>query len=52
MTEKGHVVSRAMYGQVIFNLNHAALIGFEPLQKVQKLAFANRDFSNIMPSKI
>jgi hypothetical protein len=47
ITEKGHVVSRSIYGQVIFNLNHAALIGFEPLQKVQKLAFANRDFSNI-----
>jgi hypothetical protein len=47
ITEKGNVVSRSMYGQVIFNLSNAALIGFEPLQKVQKLAFANRDFSNI-----
>ncbi|RZJ17385.1 MAG: AsmA family protein, partial [Acinetobacter sp.] len=47
MTDKGQVVSRAMYGQVIFNLSNAALIGFEPLKKVQKLAFANRDFSNI-----
>ncbi|WP_316772003.1 AsmA family protein [Pedobacter frigiditerrae] len=47
MTDKGKVVSRAMYGQVIFNLSNAALMGFEPLQKVQKLAFANRDFSNI-----
>ncbi len=47
ITEQGHVVSRSIYGQVIFNLNNAALVGFEPLQKVQKLAFANRDFSNI-----
>jgi hypothetical protein len=47
ITDKGSVVSRAMFGQVIFNLSKAALIGFEPLQKVQKLAFANRDFSNI-----
>ncbi len=47
ITDKGNIVSRAMYGQVIFNLNNAALIGFEPLQKVQKLAFPNRDFSNI-----
>ncbi|MDQ8054054.1 MAG: AsmA family protein [Pedobacter sp.] len=48
ITPKGEIVSRSMYGQVIFNLNQAALIGFEPLQKVQKLAFANRDFSNIV----
>jgi hypothetical protein len=47
ITDQGSVVSRAMYGQVIFNLSNAALMGFEPLQKVQKLAFANRDFSNI-----
>ncbi|MES2652684.1 MAG: AsmA family protein [Bacteroidota bacterium] len=47
ITDKGSVVSRAMYGQVIFNLNNAALIGFEPLQKVQKFAFKNRDFTNI-----
>lgn len=47
ITDGGAVVSRSMYGKVIFNLKNAALIGFEPLQKVQKLAFANRDFSNI-----
>lgn len=47
ITNKGYIVSRAMYGQVIFNLRNAALVNFEPLQKVQKLAFANRDFSNI-----
>ncbi len=47
ITDKGSIVSRAMYGQVIFNLNNAALVGFEPLQKVQKFAFKNRDFSNI-----
>lgn len=47
ITDKGNIVSRAMYGQVIFNLNQAALIGFEPLQKIQKFAFPNRDFSNI-----
>lgn len=47
ITDKGKIVSRSMFGEVIFNLKNAALIGFEPLQKVQKLAFANRDFSNI-----
>lgn len=52
ITDKGTIVSRAMYGKVIFNLNKAALVGFEPLQKVQKLAFANRDFSNIAIEKL
>ncbi|MCY1520960.1 hypothetical protein D9M68_557550 [compost metagenome] len=47
ITDKGVLVSRAMYGQVIFNLRQAALIGFEPLQKVQRLAFRNRDFNHI-----
>ncbi len=48
ITDKGNIVKRAMFGKVIFNLNNAALINFEPLRKVQKLAFANRDFSNIV----
>jgi len=47
ITNTGSIVSRTMYGQVIFNLNHAALVGFEPLEKVQKFAFKNRDFTNI-----
>jgi len=47
ITDNGSIVSRAMYGQVIFNLNNAALVGFEPLEKVQKFAFKNRDFKNI-----
>lgn len=52
ITDKGAIVSRAMYGQVIFNLSHAALMNFEPLQKVQKFAFKNRDFSNITIDKL
>jgi hypothetical protein len=48
MTEKGNIVKRSMYGKVNFSLKKAALVNFEPLQKVQKLAFANRDFSNIV----
>lgn len=47
ITDKGNIVSRAMYGQVIFNLNNAALVDFEPLQRIQKFAFKNRDFTNI-----
>ncbi|RYF24779.1 MAG: AsmA family protein [Flavobacteriales bacterium] len=48
ITDKGSIVKRSMYGKVIFNLSKAALVKFEPLQVVQKYAFANRDFSNIM----
>lgn len=48
ITEKGVIVKRSMYGKVNFTLNKAALVNFDPLQKVQKLAFANRDFSNII----
>ncbi|WP_199140643.1 AsmA family protein [Pedobacter sp. ASV12] len=47
ITEKGNIVSRSMYGQVVFNLNNAALVGFEPIQKVGKFAFPNRNVSNI-----
>ena len=52
ITDKGSIVSRAMYGQVIFNLSNAALVGFEPLQKVQNFAFKSRDFSNITIPKL
>ncbi len=52
ITDKGAIVSRAMYGQVIFNLSDGALVGFEPLQKVQRFAFPNRDFSNIVISNL
>ncbi|RZK42452.1 MAG: AsmA family protein [Pedobacter sp.] len=52
ITDQGKIVSRAMYGQVIFNLNNAALVNFEPLQKVQKFAFKSRDFKNITIDKL
>ena len=52
ITDNGSIVSRSMFGQVVFNLSNAALVNFEPLQKVQKLAFANRDFSNIAIEKL
>lgn len=52
ITDKGNIVSRSMYGQVQFNLNNAALIGFEPLQRIQKFAFKNRDFTNITISNL
>jgi hypothetical protein len=52
ITEKGVMVKRSMYGQVIFNLNKAALVGFEPIQSVGKLAFPNRNLSNIEITKL
>lgn len=52
ITQSGNIVKRSMYGKVNFNLTNAALVHFEPLQKVQKLAFANRDFSNITMEKL
>jgi hypothetical protein len=52
ITDKGAIISRSMYGKVLFNLSNAALMKFGPLQKVQQLAFANRDFSNIDIEKL
>ncbi|WP_379089050.1 hypothetical protein [Pedobacter sp. UC225_65] len=52
ITEKGDIVKRSMYGQVIFNLSNAALVGFEPIEKVGKFAFPNRDLSNIAIEKL
>ncbi len=47
ITDKGVVVKRSMYGKVNFHLNKAALIGFEPMGKVGKFAFPNRDLNHI-----
>jgi len=52
MTEKGTMVKRSIYGQVIFNLSKAALVGFEPIEKVGKFAFPNRNLSNIEIPKL
>lgn len=47
ISDGGEIASRSMYGQVIFSLKEAALIGFEPLKKVQRFAFKKRDFDHI-----
>ncbi|PST81669.1 AsmA family protein [Pedobacter yulinensis] len=47
LTDQGRLVSRSTSGRVKFNLRKGALLNFEPLQKVEKFAFKNRDFSNI-----
>jgi len=43
----GKILPRSMYGKVIFNLKNAALVNFEPLRKVGKFAFANRNLSDV-----
>ncbi|MFC4212697.1 AsmA-like C-terminal region-containing protein [Pedobacter lithocola] len=47
ISQAGKILPRSINGKVIFNLKKAALVNFEPLQKVGKLAFANRNLSNI-----
>ena len=48
----GFIVPGSFIGKVKFNLKEGALIGFEPLEKVGRFAFPNRDFSNISISEI
>lgn len=52
ITNQGNIVKKSMYGQVIFDLNKAALVGFEPIRKVGKFAFPNRNLSNIEIDKL
>ncbi|WP_199120031.1 AsmA family protein [Pedobacter sp. ASV28] len=47
ITEKGNIVPRSIFGNVNFTLNKAALMGFEPLEKVGKFVFRSRNLSNI-----
>ncbi|MFC3559759.1 AsmA family protein [Pedobacter jamesrossensis] len=47
ISHTGKILPRSINGKVIFNLKNAALINFEPLEKVGKLAFANRNLSDI-----
>lgn len=43
----GKILPRSINGKVVFNLNNAALVNFEPMVKVGKFAFANRNLSNV-----
>lgn len=52
MTQKGNMIKRSMFGNVVFNLKNAALVNFEPLKKVGKFAFPNRDLANITMDKL
>lgn len=52
ITEGGNIVKKSIYGQVIFTINKAALVDFEPIRKVGKFAFPNRNLSNIEIDKL
>ena len=52
ITTKGNLVPKSMYGKVNFTLDQAALVGFEPLEKVGKFIFRSRNLSNIALEKL
>lgn len=52
ISHTGKILPRSISGQVIFNLNNAALVNFEPMVKVGKFAFANRNLSNVEIKKL
>ncbi|MCX2574666.1 AsmA family protein [Pedobacter sandarakinus] len=47
ISHSGKILPRSINGKVVFNLNNAALVNFEPMVKVGKFAFANRNLSNV-----
>jgi len=47
ISHTGKVLPRSINGKVVFNLSNAALVNFEPMVKVGKFAFANRNLSNV-----
>ncbi len=52
VTNKGNVVPKSMHGKVNFTLDQAALVGFEPLEKVGKFVFRSRNLSNVQLEKL
>lgn len=52
VTAKGNMVPKSMHGKVNFTLDKAALIGFEPLEKVGKFVFRSRNLSNVELEKL
>ncbi|TKK70905.1 hypothetical protein FC093_04210 [Ilyomonas limi] len=45
--EKGNLIKNSMLGNLQFSLKKGALVGFKPLEDIQKFIFKNRDFSHI-----
>jgi len=52
ITSKGNMVPKSMFGKVNFTLDKAALVGFEPLEKVGKFIFRSRNLSNVQLEKL
>ncbi|WP_231462306.1 MULTISPECIES: AsmA-like C-terminal region-containing protein [unclassified Pedobacter] len=47
ISHAGKILPRSINGKVAFNLKNAALVNFEPMVKVGKFAFANRNLSDV-----
>ncbi len=47
MNDKGDLLPGSMKGVVDFSIKKGALINFEPIQRIQKFAFKNKDLSRI-----
>lgn len=52
ISQAGKILPRSINGKVVFNLSNAALVNFEPMVKVGKFAFANRNLSNVEIKKL
>ncbi|WP_306352036.1 AsmA-like C-terminal region-containing protein [Flavobacterium sp. '19STA2R22 D10 B1'] len=52
ISNKGIMIPRSMNGEVQFNVNQGALVGFESIKNVGKFAFPFRDLDNITFSKL
>lgn len=47
MTNEGHVIPSTIVSQVDFSLKDGALNNYEPIKKLQRFIFKNRNFDNI-----
>ncbi len=47
INNKGALVPGSLNGTIFFSLKDGALINYEPVQRIQKFVFKNRDLSNI-----
>lgn len=47
ISHSGKILPRSINGKVVFNLKNAALVNFDPMVKVGKFAFANRNLSDV-----
>lgn len=47
ISHSAKILPRSINGKVVFNLSNAALVNFDPMVKVGKFAFANRNLSNV-----